>query len=202
MHCSIFSKNKNKGFTLLELIVVMSIATIIMTTLVIQQDSWNDSLVVNTQAYELALMIRQAQVYSLGVREDISAPSGTVDKFNVSYGVYMDQNHLDRYVFFVDRNGNKIYDSGPPDEAIEIKTFNRGVLIKDVCGNKGKCFPGIGPLEQASILFFRPKTEAIISLLNFGGNPVDVPPVVIRLTSPKGKISSVKVEANGQVSIQ
>jgi prepilin-type N-terminal cleavage/methylation domain-containing protein len=182
------------GFTLVELIVVMTIATILLTTLVIQQNRWNDRLTVNTQSYELALMIRQAQVYGLGVRE-YSAGSG--DKFNVGYGIYFNQNNLDRYVFFADRNNNQKYDVG---EDIEVKIFNRGVTIKDVCG-QSRCFPAGGPLFQAGIIFSRPNPKANISLLNAGGSSVDNPPVTIELQSIGGKISSVKVEDNGQVSI-
>jgi prepilin-type N-terminal cleavage/methylation domain-containing protein len=184
-----------KGFTLTELLVVIAIATIMITVLVIQQSKWNDSLSVNTQAYELALMIRQAQVYSLGVKEDTIGVGG--DKFNIGYGVYLDQSHLNQYIFFADRNGDKKYTAG---EAIETKTFTRGVTIKDVCGDT-RCFPGAGPLAQAGILFFRPETKATISLLNAGGSSVDNPPIVIRLQSLGGRFSLVKVEANGQVSV-
>jgi len=190
----VLSSISRAGFTLVELIVVMAIATIIMTTLVIQQNKWNDSLTVSTQAYELALMIRQAQVYSLGVREDTA---GTGDKFNVGYGVYFDTDNT-RYIFFADRDGNMKYDSG---EAIETKTFTRGVTIKNVCGNTKCFFTGSGSLRRANISFFRPETGANIKLTNTGGNRADDPPVTISLKSIGGKVSSVKVEINGQVSI-
>jgi prepilin-type N-terminal cleavage/methylation domain-containing protein len=84
-------KSLVSGFTLTELIVVITIATIITTALVFQQAKWNDNLAVSTQAYDLALMIRQAQIYSLGVKEDNSA---TGDKFNIGYGIYFTQNNL------------------------------------------------------------------------------------------------------------
>lgn len=186
-----------RGFTLTELIVVITIATIITTALVFQQAKWNDSLAVSTQAYDLALMIRQAQIYSLGVKEDMSATSG--DRFNVGYGVYFNQNNLSEYIYFADRNGNQKYDSG---EAIETKTFTRGVTIKDVCGiGSNGCFPGSGPLASVHIFFFRPDTKVIMSLLNAGGSSTGNPPVTIRLQSPKGQYYSVKVDPSGQVSV-
>jgi prepilin-type N-terminal cleavage/methylation domain-containing protein len=193
-----FFKNKT-GFSLIELLVVISIGTVILTSVIIQQNKWNDKLSVDTQAYELALMIRQAQIYGLGVRQ--YAPS-TGDQFNIGYGVYFTQDHLDSYIFFADNNGNLKYDAG---EEIETKTFNRGVTISTVCGNN-RCFPGGGPLAQVGIVFFRPEPKANMSLLNAGGNTVDNPPVTINLCSSNpcsssGTISSVKAEANGQVSI-
>ena len=187
---------KKKGFTLIELMVVMSIATIMMAVLIFQQNKWSDQLSVNTQAYEMVLMIRQAQIYSLGVREDTG---GTGDKFNVGYGIYMNQGNANQYIYFADRDGDQKYDSG---EAIETKTFSRGVTIKDVCGSSNCFFVGGGPLWQASISFFRPETKANIKLLNNGGNPVDTPPVTIKLQSSGGREVNIIAEANGQVSVQ
>jgi prepilin-type N-terminal cleavage/methylation domain-containing protein len=207
MKFSIFYKNTKSppaqaGFTLVELIVVMTIATILLASVIVQQNQWNDSLAVNSQAYELALMVRQAQVYSLGVRED-TAGSGS-NKFAVGYGIYFDSDNT-RYIFFADRDngsgeGNKRYDSG---EGIgdPIK-FTRGVTIKNVCGISGgspKCIGG--SFQQANILFFRPDPKANILLCNSGGVKKADPPVTISLQSAGGKVYSVTVQANGQVSI-
>ena len=215
---SIFSKNRSKGFTrtpkslvsgftLLELLVVITISTIITTALVIQNRQWNHQLTVNTQRYELALMLRQAQVYSLAVREDMA---GTGDKFDIGYGVHVSVSNNNRYIFFADRNRNKKYDTG---EEIEegIKTLNRGVYISKLCAIKDgveKCTgqPGIGALKQISVSFFRPNPAAIVSFINDGGNiinpPEHFPPATIYLRSPGGHESSIKIEANGQISTQ
>ena len=128
---------RSGGFTLAELMVVMGIALVLMTTLVIQQNMWNDRLTVNTQAYELALMIRQAQIYSLAVMGDVSNPG---DKFNIGYGVHVNMDNTDRYVFFVDRDngsgaGNERYDSGE-----EIETF---VSISGFFTSTGKSIKAI-----------------------------------------------------------
>lgn len=183
-----------------ELIVVVTIATIIMTVLVIQQGKWNDRLAVNVQTYELALMIRQAQVYSLGVREcTLATCSG--DKFNIGYGIYLDEDNDDRYIFFADRNGNKKYDDG---EMIEEKLLTRGVSLQRFCGTgPHPCSDGPSDLDQVNISFLRPEPKAEIEFLNNGGQTsVGISsPVNIRFISPGGKVSAVKVESNGQVSI-
>src|SRR3989344_2801174 len=181
MNYSIFSKNKDLprevrvtkwsgrsgGFTLIELLVVIGIATVLMTALIFKQNGWNDQLSVNTQAYEMVLMIRQAQIYSLGVRE---YSAGTGDKFNLGYGIYLDQDNLNQYVFFADKDGDQKYDVG---EAVETKTFTRGVTINRFCG------------------------------LNTGGNTSASvnPPAIIYLRSSGGKESRILVELSGQISI-
>jgi prepilin-type N-terminal cleavage/methylation domain-containing protein len=200
MHC--FSKKR--GFTLVELIVVMAIATIIMTALVVQQSQWNDSLVVSTQAYELVLMIRQAQIYSLGVREDTAGTES--DKFNIGYGVYIDINTPDRYIFFADRDSDEIYTSGD-GQPIETKIFTRGVTIDRICGiHQGNSNPACSPWRQLSkidISFFRPEPKANLSFIddnNHTVNPLD-PPVTIYLKSPGGKQYEISIEISGEISV-
>lgn len=201
MTLSIFYKNRacpaklrSGGFTLTEMMVVMGISTVLMTTLVIQQSQWTDQLNLNTEAYRLTSDIRKAQFYSLSVKEDVV---GSGD-FDVGYGVYFDQTNMNQYVFFADRNKDQQYN---PGEGI-VELLNKGVTIKKVCGVNNLCFPGNGSLAQVHVSFFRPDTNAILNLLNFGGGPSAAqPPVIITLQSPKNKEVSIRIEANGQVSI-
>src|SRR4030042_5264351 len=116
--------SKQAGFSMTELIVVMAIASVIMTTIVVQQSQWNKRLAVNTQAYELALMIRQAQIYSLGVKE---YTAGAGDKFDIGYGVHIGRTGplSDKYILFADKDKDLLYDD--PVEKIEEKVFKRKV---------------------------------------------------------------------------
>src|SRR3989339_707098 len=197
-------KSLVSGFTLTELIVVITIATIITTALVFQQAKWNDNLAVSTQAYDLALMIRQAQIYSLGVKEDTSS-SG--DKFNVGYGISIrkvndaDGNSaIDKFIFFADADGDKIYEVGVDHEVGPEIFLKRGVIIDDFCANDSggvkKCAFDTGESMSAiHISFLRPESTANVIV----EGSVKVPPAIILLKSPKGKVYFVKVEKNGQI---
>lgn len=187
--------------------VVIAIATIMVTAVVVQQSSWNDSLSVSTQAYEMALMIRQAQIYGLGVRGNTA---GAGDVFNTGYGVFFSSddssgfNHINQYIFFADIDGDGVYDAG--DNIIETKTLTRGVVIDRFCGIKGtnsdRCSPGVGNVSFMHITFFRPEPKARIILWNSGHNPANnvSPPAKIFLKSPGGTYYYVKVDENGQIS--
>lgn len=194
------------GFTLIEMMTVIVIATIIITALVVQQNRWNDRLTVSTQAYELALMIRQAQIYSLGVREDTG---GSGDKFDVGYGVFVDAGTPTQYIFFVDRDKDLRYDVG---EGLETKILTRGVTITKVCSEG--IFTGIEwcsnnflgswlvyryhgtfkrPDTSTKITFFNINSDNTTSLLQSKAN--------IYLISPGGRQSVVAIDSTGQVSV-
>jgi len=192
---------RSGGFTALEFAVVMTIATIITTTLIIQHNRWNDYLALKTQAYELSLMIRQAQIWSLGVREDTA---GSGDRFNVGYGIYIDEdNPNDQIIYFADRNANDKWDSGETIET-ETKSLTRGIIISKFCGNSGFSCVGAGSLDNLTILFLRPNPAAKVFFRNNGTNPVNGvnAPADVYLRSPQGNEVSVRIQSNGQISIQ
>lgn len=159
------------GFTLIELLVVITIATIITTAFVIKNQEWNRVFAVTSQTYDLALSIRQAQIYSLAVKEDTGSTS---DKFNVSYGVHVDYATPTQFIMFVDRNLNGIYDNG---EGLETKTLKREVRITSICGNRsnGATFcsdsqPGSTVTGKINITFRRPETLPVLVFQEPGGN--------------------------------
>jgi prepilin-type N-terminal cleavage/methylation domain-containing protein len=198
-----FSKNKGlsaqAGFTLTELLVVVAISVVLTTAIIIQQNKWNDNLAVKTQAYELVLMIRQAQIYSLGVREDVG---GVGNKFNIGYGMFFSANGNENVSFFADRNNNLKYDS--PGEKIEEKIFTRGVKISNVCAS---ACGGAGPKpKKLNISFLRPNPVAHLFYLAANGDdftPAVSSPALIEVSSADGSyVVTITVADNGQISMQ
>lgn len=207
--------NSRKGFTALEFAIVITIATIITTSLIIQHNRWNDHLAVKTQAYELSLMIRQAQIWSLGVREDVAGSNS--NRFNVGYGVRVDSitSSNKNLLFFVDRDGNQKLNVNSQNEEIvsESKPLTRGVFVEKVCGIRNgteTCSP-LNNLDKLDITFLRPNPKATMKFLRNqacggSGSCTDAngfsPPATIYLSSPQGNESVVTIEANGQISVQ
>lgn len=56
-----FIKNKTKGFSLLELLVVISIFTIITTIALFNQGQLNSNVLLTNLAYDVALTVREVQ---------------------------------------------------------------------------------------------------------------------------------------------
>lgn len=179
--------------------VVVVIATVLMTALIYQQSKWNDKLSVSTQTYEMGLMFRQAQVFGLGVREYMA---GSGDKFGQGYGIFVDVDTSDRYIYFVDRDNDYKYDLG---EEIETKVFNKGVRINRICGyvgNSQTCSPSAG-LNATSIVFVRPEPKANILFQNNGENKLNQfgPPFDVYTRSASGAESNIRINENGYISI-
>ena len=77
-----FKKNKNNtGFTLIELMVVVFIFLIITSITIFNYGKFNSSVSIQNLADDIALSVRSAQSYAIGVR-------GANDIFSFGYGVH------------------------------------------------------------------------------------------------------------------
>ncbi|HMP67538.1 MAG TPA: type II secretion system protein [Candidatus Paceibacterota bacterium] len=110
---------QNRGFTLLEMLLVIGIFGILTSVVIFNYGNFNKNVIMSNLAYEVALEIRQAQVFSLGTRASgDNSGDGVRDAFDTRYGVYFNtgQSGGDRsFVSFADFypvNNNVTDDSG------------------------------------------------------------------------------------------
>ncbi|MBC7836830.1 type II secretion system protein [Acetobacteraceae bacterium] len=121
------------GFTLIELIVVISIMLVITSFFLLRQQQFNSSTVLRSLAYSVALSVRQSQVYGTSVRE---FGGGFTAK---SYGINFNTGNLAetpvRYILFADFNNNGVYNSGgSPGEFVQDFKLGSGYTIVKFCG--------------------------------------------------------------------
>lgn len=192
------------GFTLAEIMVTISIVSIIMTSVLFSYTTFSDKLALSSAAQEIAIVVRQAQTYGLTVRES-SVAGG---QFSYAYGVYFDfvsdQTH---YYLFVDTNSNNKYDVGngcgsSSTECVEQGTLRNNVLITSVC-DATTCPPVVN-VRKMNITFLRPNPDATIIFTDNGGTTLSGPSTTgkVTLTSRKGSTSTVTIESTGQVNVQ
>ncbi len=206
------TKKQNTGFTLIELIVSIGIISLITGVVLYKQKGFSDQLSVLNTASDIELVIREAQSYSIAVRE-FAASS---DEFTVAYGISANLRNNGSsntsYLSFVDRGAlNNYYDTptactpGPTSECLQRNNLSGQNTISDICvirKNNQSCGNSIARLD---ISFQRPSPNAILTFFNAGGNPTPQPQAIgarIELTSPAGITKNVYIYTSGQIAVQ
>jgi len=183
-------ESRRAGFTVIEAVVMSAIVAFLAGTVLVKFGGLNDSIALNRSAQELALALRQAQSYALGVLVTGGAiPPQTGVKLS-----YATSDDARGYLIFSDFNGgtgNFFYDS-PPDVALENGRFERNVRINSIRDIFGVEKP------KVNVLFTSP--EANVSLTDESGSSIgDL--LTIELISPSGHIKRVFVRTSGQIGI-
>ncbi len=201
-------RSQNSGFTLVEMLVSISIASLIMTTVFFNYRTFTDDLALSAAAQEMAIAVRQTQSYGLTVKE-VTIGGG---QFSSAYGIYFDLNQPSNYYLFADTNttGNARYryDVGSgcgsgSTECIEKFNLNNGVQITSIC-DANACPPASG-VEMMNISFLRPIPDASIYFYTNSAGASVVGPSgkgKIKLTSPRGSTMTITVDSTGQVLVQ
>lgn len=215
--------NKQKGFTLIEMLTVLAIFSILTGITVYNYGRFNNNVIITNLAYEIALAVREAQVFSLGVR---AADSDSDLTFETRYGVFFDQVDSSdettgsrNFVFFADLNKSGSCELDPDDnnsaqcslegcagECQNTKTLTRGIYIKRICvsdsGNpmddNGNCVGGAVNADNVpvAITFERPNPNAFVK-----ADGVEYKNASILLEAPNGPKRTIFVRNNGQISV-
>lgn len=189
--------SSSRGFTLLELLVVMAIMLVITSLVLARHAQFNGTVLLRNLAYDVALSIRQAQVYGISGR----SAAGVTD---VQYGVYLSSANPSQYVLFADTNSGGSYTSGT-DVELEVYNVRAGYTISNFCGQLAngttKCRTGGtgGTITSLTIMFKRPDPDARITSDLAGDTYAEA---TITVLSPTGFSRVVTVTSTGQMSVQ
>jgi prepilin-type N-terminal cleavage/methylation domain-containing protein len=177
-------KNLKNGFTLVELLVTISIFVLLTGVVLFNQNNFNSSILLTNLAYDTALTIRQAQTYGINVKEFATSSSAT-SQF-VPYGVHFNIAQNKSFILFADidydsslRSSDGFYDSAGTTDLTKcqlakgcVNRYNiqRGNHIKELClgdvaknNTNGTCVGGGGlHTDILDIVFTRPNPDAKI----------------------------------------
>jgi len=215
-----FKINSSSGFSLIELLVVISIFTIITSVVLVNQSRFSSDIVITNLAYEIALEVRQAQTYGIAVRGTASADNPALLLFKQAYGVHFGTapegtggakgyNPATSFAMFADIDqtvpNNGLFDN--VDESVDVFRLPGGNSIVDFCygdlsleGQWGCHKAGGGTVTSMDITFTRPKPDAHFRI---NGQTEEVAgPATITVESSLGdKCKQVVVESTGQIAV-
>lgn len=205
-----YSKN-NSGFTIIELMVTISIVAAILTVVVLNQSKYTDNIAVSGLADEIGLTLTQAQIYGTGVREFTPGSNDFTSSYGLTFSLLDDTGSPTAYLYYADRDLDGMYDGdwgcsvGGTSECLERIDITRGVSIKELCvvpsNGNNDCITA----QRIDISFKRPDTDAQLTFFNGGGSefaPSNMRGARITLISPEGTERSVTVYKTGQISVQ
>lgn len=194
---------------MLEMVIVISIVSIVSGILVYGFKDYGVRLNLRTNANEVALAIREAQAYALAVRGfDHDNNSGTILLYT-SWGVYAKKSESDTQLkIFVDFDGDKNYDD--PGELSRVIILRNGIKIYGLW--KGlKTTEEDANVDEIEILYQRPNpdTKLLANDTRCSGlvtsndvNTGTCPDLEIILQAPNGAQKTVVVWSTGQVTVE
>ncbi len=176
------------GFTIIEVMVTVAIIAILSAILMYQFRNFDSKLLLRNLTYEIAIALREAQVYGVGVQG--TETSG----FQHAYGLHFEIGNPTQYLLFRDTNDNGIYNPAvgvTPDERISTYTIGRGNRIS------GLCDATVCGKNSLDITFKRPESNAIFAI---DGSPFVGTSTTIYVASATGN-HRIVVFDTGQISL-
>ena len=190
----------DKGFTALELLISISIFTLMTTLILIQSKQFEQGIILTNVAREVAVHIRTAQNYSLNVRK-------AGDSFDVGYGVHFSKasGENTKVILFALPKSSLIqtdvdvYSENAIAGSEILYTIKNTIYIEELCAGSTEisCFSK----NSLDIFFYRPNLDAVIC----AEGPCGLSPYAyarITLSLPDGNKRYVTVTKTGLVSVK
>jgi len=188
-----------RAFSLIELLVVISIFSLISLVILANHSNFNSSVLLDSLAYDSALSVRQAQVFGISVRQSAALPG----QFQIGYGVHFQKTTPTQYILFADLNKNKKYDGTPTDSIVETYTIGQGHSIPKFCAytiSTANCSDDASsPITFLDITFLRPSPDASFTTDKTG---ITYSRATFTLSSGNGNTRTVSVATTGEVSVK
>src|SRR3989344_725432 len=184
-----------RGFTLVELVVIAGIISIVSAVLLTNNNLFGGNIILTNLAYDVALSVRQAQVYGVSTR------ATTLGSFTHAYGVHfkLTGGPSSSYIFFVDANNNRIYDNPPADTILQLIEVPPSYALTKICGDAG-AGEVCGTTGTIDVSFLRPSPDALIQGNIESGASQTFMNARVELTNPSGRTKSVLISSTGQIS--
>lgn len=190
-----YTLSKRKGFSLIELLVVVSIFLVITSVVLFNQSKFSSDIANSNVAYAIALQIRQAQVYGTLVS------SQNATDFSNAYGIHFKNSGgvISFELFADDGTKDNRYTSG--ETIINTFALNEGNSIVSVCTNNASdcMYPSSG-LTDVNIVFKRPDPAAIITN-SASPSTLQTQAEIVVQSALGDRQRTIKVFSSGQVSV-
>ncbi|KKP64529.1 MAG: hypothetical protein UR62_C0011G0007 [Candidatus Nomurabacteria bacterium GW2011_GWF2_35_12] len=191
-------RNYNAGMTYVELIVVLSIFSVMTSVVLFNYNEFQAKIDIKVLANDIALKIVEAQKSALSGKLPqicIDAPGDCVD-WKPSYGIYFDLADNARFIYFANFDNN-FYDSSPTDSILDRSFITKNNIISGLEVVGVNC----STVTNLNIVFRRPDSKAIILDSSGGALCDNTEYVKITVSSPELINATIEVYSSGRIQI-
>lgn len=193
--------SKKSGFTVVELMVTITIVVLVTGVVLVQYSSFNSSVLLTSQAYKTAFDFREAQSLAISSRG-----RGTNNTFREEYGLYFNMSARNQYLLFQDV-GNTIvparYNFGEEIGSPTIIDPRFEISLMCVSASAvSECDGTTTDVSTLSVSFERPDFDAAFYATGTGV-PASIQTALIYITSISDDTASkiVRISTSGQISV-
>ena len=198
------------GFTLLEMLVSITIFTLLTSTLLVKNSQFKGNVAITNLAYQMALSLREAQSYGVNVK-GVATAGGSPFSYTTPYGIHFDTTNT--YLLFGDshpaatgnaKSGNRVYTAS--DRLIRSYPLQVGNTIARFCVTRSSpaatTCSGVGGLTSLDVTFVRPQPDAVIregAASGYAQTSADSAAIYVK--NDKGVCKGVSVTNVGQIGV-
>lgn len=196
---------KQNGFSLIELMVVIGILTLINISIFVQYPEFSQRVALKRTSEEIALIVRQAQAYALGIKRSASGADYS------GFGINFKTSDPKSLILFTDSvqgtdQPNKQYDAGdgcgkPPTECFQEFKIDTGDYISElqVCDLDDDC----DSVDALDVVYPR---AASIATISSDSSMESVSYAKVTIKSPRGDEGKnkklIKIWRSGQILVE
>jgi len=160
----------SKAFTIIELLVAVSIIVLMTALTLSNYRLGNNQLAIQRSAHRIAQNLRTAQEYAISAKEfNGSMPYG--------YGIFFDPGQPQKYILFADLDNNKIYSN--TNEKVEEISLESGVTLD---------------ITSSVTVFFAPPDPTISFFPEAASATIDIKAGALQKTIKVNKAGLIAVE--------
>lgn len=187
---------RNRGMTYVELIVVLSIFSIMSAVSLFSYRGFQAKINIKNLTTDIAMQIVGAQKNAIAGKLSTSSFADIIgNPGKPSYGVHFDLMHKEEFIYFADFLNDGIYDS--VDEGLDTIQITKGNHISEL---KVEGSTNCSSVTNLDIVFKRPDSSALVSA---NGIDCDIFSKVIITVSSLDEVakSNIEVYPSGRIEI-
>lgn len=183
-----------RGFTLIELLISIAIIGIVTGLVLVKHTTFDSTVLLKNEAYEIAFLLREAQVKSVSVAQNSN------NEFESSYGLSLESGSAVYHVFSsTERDSNPWYEAENVAILISTSVMDRTMIVSEieVCDSNG-----CESVERLDVSFRRPEFKALFSRwADDDGTGVTSARVYVGSSASDDNGFVVEISSLGQISV-